>query len=188
MEAPLPTPPVPRPLSRGARVLITAAIALGSLVVVLIAGYLAVAYNYQALRVRGQSMEPTLYPGNIFLAEKLHGDAAGLARCDIVSFVADGAQLTVTRIIAVPGDRLRVSRAKVLVNGRELRESYLPEAWTSSDSWNGGNEQVVPQQSYFVLGDNRNHSIDSRSFGYVRASQIRMKGNMRLLPRFGDRL
>jgi signal peptidase I len=161
---------------------------LGSLLVILSVGYVIIGYAYQSFRMVGPSMETTLHSGDVFWAQRFHGNATGLGRGDIVVFAIDRNQLRVKRVIAIPGDRVRISNAKVPINGRELQESYLPEAWTWSDTWKGGSEQVVPPESFFVLGDNRNHSTDSRSLGYVRAGQVRAKATMRVLPRFGEKL
>ena len=61
----------------------------------------------------------------------------------------------------------------MFINGHRLTEDYLPEPWTWTDTWNQGHEDVVPPNSYFVMGDNRNHSTDSRFLGYQKKEQFR---------------
>ena len=86
-------------------------------------------------------------------------------------------------MIAVPGDRLRIDHGTVYINGEILREPYLPEKWTYSNSWPAtGQDYVLPPDHYFVMGDNRNHSSDSRVFGPIDASSILGKAEIRIWP------
>jgi signal peptidase I len=79
----------------------------------------------------------------------------------------------------LPGERVHISNSVVYINGQVLHEPYLPERWTYNNNWPAsGQDQLIPANQYFVLGDNRNHSSDSRTFGFVSREAIQGK----LLP------
>jgi len=75
----------------------------------------------------------------------------------------------VKRVIGTPGDRLEIRSGAVWINGKPLTEPYLPD---TPDAWENRGPIEVPPGSYFVMGDNRNNSYDSRSWGFVKRSEI----------------
>jgi signal peptidase I len=120
-----------------------------------------------------------------------------VARGDIVVFHHPQPPFLVKRVVGVPGDRLRMEDGRVTVNGQTLDEPYAafepaarnpfrddfpakvytdpevdPTWWKQMQSLTRDGELVVPEGEYFVLGDNRNHSKDSRFWGFVPRSQI----------------
>src|SRR6266581_374416 len=89
----------------------------------------------------------------------------------------------IKRIIALPGERVHITNSVVYINGQVLNEPYLPERWTYNNNWPAsGQDQLIPPNQYFVLGDNRNHSSDSRSFGPVDLDAILGKAEIRIWP------
>jgi signal peptidase I len=154
--------------------------------VVLLAAVLYFVINVavQTIHVMGPSMENTLQNNDFLVASKLSYHLHDPQRGDIIVFKPsnDASHDYIKRIIAVPGDHLRILHAQVFINGHRLREDYLPEPWTWTDTWNQGNEDVVPANSYFVMGDNRNHSTDSRFLGYQRKDQFLGKAWVRIWP------
>jgi signal peptidase I len=154
--------------------------------VVLLAAVLYFVINVavQTIHVMGPSMENTLQNNDFLVASKLSYHLHDPQRGDIIVFKPsnDASHDYIKRIIAVPGDHLRILHAQVFINGHRLREDYLPEPWTWTDTWNQGNEDVVPANSYFVMGDNRNHSTDSRFLGYQRQDQFLGKAWVRIWP------
>jgi signal peptidase I len=154
--------------------------------VVLLAAVLYFVINVavQTIHVMGPSMENTLQDNDFLVASKLSYHLHDPQRGDIIVFKPsnDASHDYIKRIIAVPGDHLRILHAQVFINGHRLTEDYLPEPWTWTDTWNQGNEDVVPANSYFVMGDNRNHSTDSRFLGYQRKDQFLGKAWVRIWP------
>jgi len=96
-------------------------------------------------------------------------------RGDTVVFHYDENRSYIKRVIAVPGDRVRINAGTVYVNDRPLEEDYVHPRYRDTISWPSGAEprdQVVPPDMYFVLGDHRSQSSDSRSWGYVPRKSI----------------
>lgn len=115
------------------------------------------------VRVDGYSMRPTLDDGEFVLVSKFNYKLSNVQRGDIIvfHFPMDPEQELIKRVIGLPGDRVQVKDGVVYINDQALDEPYIaaPPAYTSA--WN------VPADRLFVLGDNRNDSSDSHSWGYL---------------------
>ena len=118
--------------------------------------------------VVGNAMAPTLKDGDSAIATR---DVATLQRGDIVGFKSpnDESKSFVQRIVGLPGDSIEVREGQVILNGNPLQEPYVAAENRSNDSW--GPATVAPG-TYFVMGDNRRDSSDSRSWGSVRREAI----------------
>lgn len=119
--------------------------------------------------VAGASMFPTLKDGDCVLQMRCLPWSA-LARGDVV-VLNDGQGKAVKRIIGLPGEHIRLSGGRVLVNNFLLHEPYLPIATPTIPSTKG-TSFVLGESQYFVLGDNRVESFDSRDYGPVKVSRI----------------
>ena len=130
---------------------------------------LVAAFFLRAPQVSGNSMEPTIASGEYVLIDTLSYRFGPPARNDIVAFRHDGdaRAIFIKRAIALPGDRIRIDRGVVYVNGARLREPYVEDPDARSVP-----ELTVPPKSVYVLGDNRKQSEDSRSFGPVPDSLL----------------
>ena len=152
--------------------------------------YFVITFAIQTVHVIGYSMVPTLNDNDYVLATKIDLRFTTPARGDIVILKDpfDNSQDFVKRVIALPGERLKISNGRVFINGRQLQEPYLPknDPWVSSANWpldnNDPNGSLVPAGHYFVMGDNRNHSSDSRVLGAIPLNQIESRAWIRLLP------
>lgn len=130
----------------------------------------------QPHKIKGASMDPNFHDGEYLLTDKISYRFGEAGRGDVVIFKAPGTSGDdfIKRIIGTPGERVMVKNHQVYVNGALLKESYI----AANVETNGGAflneevEMVVPSGKYFVLGDNRPHSADSRSFGFIEKNSI----------------
>ena len=128
-------------------------------------------FLYQPVKVEGTSMMPTLEDQERVFINKFVYRLEPIERGDVVVFryPRDPVKSYIKRVVAVGGDRVRIDDGVVFVNDRRLREPYVAEQYEDVRSYP---ETVVPPNSYFVLGDHRNLSNDSRDFGPVNQSFI----------------
>ena len=144
---------------------------------VLIAVVLIV-FIYQPVKVEGTSMEPALTDQERIFINKFtyRFGLGGIDRGDTVVFHYDENKSYIKRVIGLPGDRVRIEAGKVFVNDRPIEEDYVPAAIPRHDFLAAGrrahDDEVVPPDMYFVLGDHRSQSSDSRSWGYVQRKSI----------------
>jgi signal peptidase I len=185
---------------------------LASLLQTVVIALFVLTFILQPLLIPSESMERTLLVGDFLLFNKqIYAPASRLSnwflpyrpvqRGEIVVFHHSHPPLLIKRVIGVPGDHVRISDGRVIVNGVALDEPYAafepapyspardnfpgdilsdpdfrmqvdPDWWRQAESLTRDGELVVPQGEYFVLGDNRNHSLDSRYWGFVPRQAI----------------
>jgi signal peptidase I len=160
---------------------------LVEIVVLALGLYLLATTAVQTVRVVGSSMYPSLHDGDLLIASKVDYRVHPIERGDIVVLKDPlNPRLDfIKRVVGLPGDRIRIHDHRVLVNGRQLREPYVEAPWVATGDWPGpgpNDSVVVPGGSYFVLGDNRDHSADSRVFNWVRQDEIDGKAVVRFWP------
>jgi signal peptidase I len=205
-------PPAPAPfLQRWAHIRVhlpTLPQVLASLLQTVVVALFVLTFVLQPLLIPSESMERTLLVGDFLLFNKQVYAPPGwmsrwflpyrpVQRGDIIVFHHSQPPLLIKRVVGVPGDRLRISNGRVILNGAALEEPYVafepappnfardnfpaqvysdpevdPEWWRQMQSLTQNGELVVPQGEYFVLGDNRNHSKDSRYWGFVPRQAI----------------
>jgi signal peptidase I len=126
--------------------------------------FAAVRLLVQNFRIEGNSMEPNLHNGQYLIIEKVSYRFSEPQRGDIIVFhyPSNPKRDFIKRIIGLPGETLQVQRGQVLINGNPLPESYQPNEGTYN--WGPG---LIGEEEYFVLGDNRNNSSDSHSWGML---------------------
>lgn len=139
---------------------------LRDLLVSAVASVLIITFLYQPVRVEGTSMLPRLEDHDRLFINKFVYRFAAIERGDVVVFhyPRDPEKSYIKRVIGLPGDKLRIDHGQVWLNGKRLREPYVPETYEDSRSMGA---MVVPEDSYFVMGDHRSISSDSREFGPV---------------------
>jgi signal peptidase I len=119
-------------------------------------------------RIEGQSMEPNLHDGEYVLIDKVSYLLHSPERGDVVVFTPPNNERDyIKRVIGLPGDTVEIRGGQVYVNGVVLDEPYLQQTTLRDES-----AHLVENGRYFVLGDNRNNSSDSRSFGTITPQSI----------------
>ena len=149
-------------------------------------------FLFQPNQVKGFSMEPTFHDGEYILTDKLSYRMGRPQRGDVVVFKSPkNSDIDfIKRIIGLPGEKVKIFGGKVYINDQILDESgYLdPSVYTGPESYLSDNRDItLPAGYYFVMGDNRPHSSDSRDFGPVTPSEFVGKVFFRYWPidRFG---
>ena len=144
---------------------------LRDLVISLAISAFIIIFLYQPVKVEGTSMMPELVDQERIFVNKFVYRLEPIERGDIVVFKYpfDPSKSYIKRVIGMAGDRIRVNAGQVYVNGEAVEETYVPAEYTDSRTYP---EVVVPANSYYVLGDHRSMSEDSRSFGPVNQTLI----------------
>ena len=142
-----------------------------SLVIAPLVAEIVVTFCFQLARVEGAAMSPTLENGDRLIVNKLIYRTHGPRRGDIVMlyYPLNPEKSFVKRVIAEEGDTVRIVDGRVSVNDMPLKDDYVPNEYRSHDDWG---PQVIPQGYYFVMGDHRNNSSDSRHWGFVPKKYI----------------
>lgn len=158
------------------------------LLIVLCLTFLLIHYVGQRTRVQGDSMRPTLHDGDNLIVDKLSYRFQDPQRFDIIVFPYEHKKKTyyIKRIIGMPGERVRIDQDGIIyINGEVLEEDYGAEVMRSPGR--AVTEITLGEDEYFVLGDNRNNSSDSRdpSVGNIHRDRIIGKAWIRIWP-FSD--
>ena len=157
-------------------------------------------FAIQAFFIPSASMQPTLWPGDRVLVNKLSYDVHGVHTGDVIVFKrppedsSSNVSDLIKRVIALPGQTISVANCKVYINGKELSQPYLPRGWQEPGSeyctsWITGpgtanlpDPYKVPKGQYFVMGDNRTNSDDSRYWGTLPAKYIVGRAFVKMWP------
>lgn len=142
---------------------------------------LIVTFGFQVARVEGQSMAPTLADQDRLIVNKLVYQLSEPRRSDIVMlyYPANPDKSFVKRVIAEEGDTVRIDNGRVYVNDVTLADEYVPSEFRGHDDYG---PTIVPEGYYFVMGDHRNNSSDSRHWGFVPKRYIIGKVQLRWWP------
>jgi signal peptidase I len=139
---------------------------LRDLIISLAISAFIIIFLYQPVKVEGTSMMPSLDDQERIFVNKYVYRLEPIQRGDVIVFryPRDPSKSFIKRVIGLAGDRIRIEGGEVFVNGAAQEEDYVPAAYADQRSYG---EMVVPPHSYFVLGDHRTMSNDSRDFGPV---------------------
>ncbi len=157
------------------------------LLIVLLLTYLVIMYVGQRTEVSGSSMEPTLTDGDNLIVDKISYRFNEPKRFDIIVFPFQYQENTyyIKRIIGLPGETVQIDEDGVIyINGEVLYESYGREVIDSDKIGIAEEPITLGPDEYFVLGDNRNHSSDSRipEVGNIKKDQIIGRAWLRIWP------
>ena len=171
-------PPGPTPWQRMREELMSG---VQTLVSAAVYATLIVTFGFQVARVEGQSMAPTLEDQDRLIVNKFVYRIGEPRRGDIVMlyYPLNPEKSFVKRVIAEEGDSVRIVDGRVYVNDIPLKDDYVPAEFRSHDDWG---PQVIPEGYYFVMGDHRNNSSDSRHWGFVPKKYIIGKVQLRWWP------
>ncbi|WEG12155.1 signal peptidase I [Pullulanibacillus sp. KACC 23026] len=140
--------------------------------------------------VEGESMMPNLQNGNRLIVNKVDYHVTQPKRFDVIIFHATPTEDYVKRVIGLPGDTVEYKNDTLYINGKAIAEPYL-DAYKKKTSGNltwdfnlkkVTGKTVVPKGKLFVMGDNRQNSVDSRVFGFVDESKVVGKVDLRYWP------
>ncbi|RWZ55195.1 signal peptidase I [Halobacillus fulvus] len=147
-------------------------------------------YFFASYIVDGESMEPTLFDGNLLMVNKVVYDWQDIHRQDVIVFHANEEEDYVKRVIGIGGDRIEMKDDILYVNGEPIMEEYLDslrpndgKPFTHDFKLSEVTDQTkVPDGHLFVMGDNRRDSLDSRYFGFVPIETVVGKVDVRYWP------
>lgn len=146
---------------------------------------------FASYAVSGESMEPTLYDGNMLMVNKVVYDIKDVDRFDVVVFHATQQEDYVKRVVGLPGDEIQYKDDKLYVNGDYVDEPFLEPFSADSESFPYTKDFTleektgatkVPDDKLFVMGDNRDNSLDSRAFGFISQDQLVGKVDVKYWP------
>lgn len=133
-------------------------------------------YIITPVEVNGDSMYPTLKNGDIMILNKVGVKLSSIDRFDIV-VIDNGGSLLIKRIIGLPNEEIKVEDNILYIDGKKVEQTFLDEGVSTNDF-----EYVVPQDCYFVMGDNREISLDSRVLGCFTKDDIKGTANFTFYP------
>jgi signal peptidase I len=147
----------------------------------IIISFVMVVFLYQPVKVEGTSMQPELLDQERIFVNKFVYNFETIHRGDIVVFwyPKDPSKSFIKRVVGVPGDVVQIKEGQVYINGQLLHEQYVPTGYQDLDSYA---PMRVKDGHYYVLGDHRNASNDSRSWGLVPRKYIYGKAVFRYWP------
>ena len=131
-------------------------------------------------QVIGPSMNPTLNEGDIIITNKFIYRFKSIERNDVV-VISQDEKYMIKRIVGLPGEKVEYQNNDVLINGKAYKETFTnseTEDFTIQDL----GYDVIPEDMYLVLGDNRENSLDSRTFGLICKNQIIGKAWIKIWP------
>ncbi|MGP4106621.1 signal peptidase I [Virgibacillus sp. L01] len=147
----------------------------------IVLAFLFRSFLFASYVVDGESMEPTLYDGNLLMVNKVVYDLKDVNRFDVIVFHASKKDDYVKRVIGLPGDEIEYKDDKLFINGKYVKENFLESLKKMDEIKPYTNdftleektgETKVPNGNLFVMGDNRESSLDSRTFGFVSVNKL----------------
>lgn len=152
-------------------------------VVIVVVILFVIFYVASITQVVGDSMNPTLKSGEVLVLNKWKYRLFPIERGDIVSLQYADTKYLIKRIIGLPGEKVEIKNNQLYINDQKYSENYLPDDLSYDDfSMKALGYEVIPDDMYFVLGDNRENSLDSREIGLVPKKKIDGKISIRIWP------
>ena len=150
-----------------------------SYIIILLVVLIIKFYVVTPVRVNGESMYSTLRDKEIMILNELYYRFHDIKRFDIVVLKYNKSKL-IKRVIGLPGETIRYEDEKLYINDEVVEENFTHKYTKDFDITKFGDK--VPEDSYFVMGDNRGNSLDSRSFGFVKKKAILGRAKIVIFP------
>ena len=148
-------------------------------IICLVVAKLITSFVFLSVMVDGSSMYPTLKNGEKAITDGLFFKMGDIDRFDIVIIEQKGfEEKLVKRVIGLPGETIEYIDSVLYINGKETKEKFLKDGVVTEMKYNKNFKVSLGKGEYYVLGDNREHSTDSRYFGPIKKSQIKGVGMM----------
>lgn len=136
-------------------------------------------------QVVGSSMSPTLENGNILILDKITYRFTDIDRGDVIALYSEESKYLIKRVIGLPGEKVEFRNNKLYINNLLVEETYLDNSISTDDfSLSSLEYDIIPEDMYFVVGDNRSDSQDSRDpeIGLIAKKDIVGKARIRIWP------
>lgn len=157
-----------------------------TIAVMFLLAFLIRTYLIQTFVVEGRSMEPNFHDGEYLLIDKISYRFRPPQRGDVVVFISpdDGKLHFIKRVIGLPGEQIEITQNSIFINQRKLAELYLNrgEQTLIENNFLADFKTVIGQDEYFVLGDNRQNSKDSRSIGLIPKKNVTGRAFLTIYP------
>jgi signal peptidase I len=148
--------------------------------IIIIAVLVIRTFLFTPIQVEQKSMIPTLDPNDIMVLNKIGYNLFGVNRFDIVVIKVED-EYIIKRVIGLPGEKIEYKNGKLLVNDKVVNEDFI-DVYTEDFVLDSIGYDKIPKDKYFVLGDNRGNSTDSRVLGLIDKKDILGKTNFILFP------
>lgn len=151
-------------------------------IIVIVVVLLICVYVVTLQQVVGPSMNPNFSDGDVLLLNKLEYKFFDVKRNDVIALKYDKSKYLIKRVIGLPGETIEYKDNLLYINGESYREKLYDGMVTEDFSFDDEGNKVIPDDMYFVMGDNRGNSEDSRSIGLIAKKDIIGKCVLRLWP------
>ena len=153
------------------------------LLIVIVIILLLMIYVVSITQVVGNSMNHTMSNGDVLVLNKIKYRFTDIKRGDMISLEYDDTKYLIKRVIGLPGDTISIKNNNLYINGELYVENYLDENLVYEDfELSSLGYDKIPDDMYFVLGDNREDSLDSREIGLIHKDQVIGKVSFRIWP------
>ena len=153
------------------------------LIIVIVVILFLMIYVVSVTQVVGNSMHSTLENGDVLVLNKIKYRFMDIKRGDIISLEYADTKYLIKRVIGLPGDTISIRDNTLYINGEVYIENYLDEGLEYDDfELSSLGYTTIPEDMYFVMGDNREDSLDSREIGLIKKEEIIGKVSFRIWP------
>lgn len=151
-------------------------------ILTIIAVLFIVIYVVSVQQIMGPSMKPTLNNGDIVLLNKFQYRLFDIKRNQIIALNYKDTKYMVKRVIGLPGEKIEFKDNTLYINDKAYTEPFIKNVKTNDFSLKDIGYDVIPDDMYLVLGDNRENSMDGRDFGLISKKDIIGKASIRIWP------